>query len=249
MVNKNENILSHDLSVALKIIGDFGFWLNKESVILDFGCGYGRYVKELRDQGYNAFGCDFEIETENNFQLDSGIIRAIELNPYRLPFDDNTFDFIYSFSVFEHVQNYSESIAELARILKPDGICYHFFPSRYRLIEPHTFVPLSTGIQSYIWLYIWSLLGVRNEFQSGMPVKETAIKNQKYLRNHTNYLSRYKLNEYFKKSFDNVIFCERNFLKYLRRGSFLYNFSTVLPFIPQVYSSFRSRIIIFSNPK
>lgn len=47
MVNKNENILSHDLSVALKIIGDFGFWLNKESVILDFGCGYGRYVKEL----------------------------------------------------------------------------------------------------------------------------------------------------------------------------------------------------------
>ena len=181
--------------------------------------------------------------------MDSGIIRAIELNPYRLPFDDNTFDFIYSFSVFEHVQNYSESIAELARILKPDGICYHFFPSRYRLIEPHTFVPLSTGIQSYIWLYIWSLLGVRNEFQSGMPVKETAIKNQKYLRNHTNYLSRYKLNEYFKKSFDNVIFCERNFLKYLRRGSFLYNFSTVLPFIPQVYSSFRSRIIIFSNPK
>lgn len=249
MIKNYKNELSHDLEVSLKIIGHFGICLNSTSVILDFGCGSGRFVKELNEQGYNVFGCDIKIDTENDVQQKKGMIRAIDLDPYRLPFDDKTFDFIYSFSVFEHVQNYSESISELARVLKPNGICYHFFPSRYRLIEPHTFVPLSTIIHSYSWLYIWAFMRIRNEFQVGMSAKEKAVKNQTYLINHTNYFSKHKLNEYFKEHFDNVIFCERHFLKYLRRVNYLYNLSSTLSFIPHIYSSFRSRIIITRYPK
>lgn len=244
----NSNNISHDLEVSLKIIENFGFRLTGESVILDFGCGSGRFVKELKEQGYNAFGCDIKVNRSDDNQLDEERIRAIDLEPYRLPFENNTFDFIYSFSVFEHVQNYSESIAELARVLKPEGICYHFFPSRYRIIEPHTFVPLSTAIRSYYWLYLWSLMGIKNEFQGGMSVKEIADKNLKYLRNHTNYLSRYKLNEYFSEHFDDVIFCEDIFIKYLRRVKYLYNISKSLPFIPHIYSSFRSRVIVTRIP-
>ena len=248
MIMKNNKELSHDLEVSLKIIGDFGFCLTRDSVILDYGCGSGRFVKELNENGYNAFGCDIKVDTDPNAQLDKKTIRTIDLNPYRLPFEDNTFDFIYSFSVLEHVKNYPESISELARVLKPDGICYHFFPSRYRLIEPHTFVPLSTVIRSYCWLYLWSFMRIRNEFQVGMSVKEVAVKNKKYLENHTNYLSRHKLHEYFNKNFDDVIFCERYFLKYLSRANYLYTLSRVLPFIPHIYSSFRSRIIIIRSP-
>lgn len=90
---------------------------------------------------------------------------------------------------------------------------------------------------------------IRNEFQEGMSVKEIAIKNQKYLRNHTNYLSRHKLNEYFKNHFNNVIFGERHFLKYLRRVNYLYNLSAAIPLIPNIYGSFRSNIIITRSPK
>jgi SAM-dependent methyltransferase len=241
--------LSHDLEVSLKIIGDLGVSLDTNSVILDYGCGSGRFVKELNELGYNAFGCDIKIDSEQNDLLNTGLIRPIDLDPYRLPFEDNTFDFIYSFSVFEHVQNYAESISELARVLKPNGICYHFFPARYRVIEPHTFVPLSTVIRSYNWLYLWSLMRIRNEFQEGMSAKEIAAKNQKYLRNHTNYLSRHKLNEYFKKHFDNVIFGEKYFLKYLNRANYLHSLSGAIPFIPHIYGSFRSNIIITRIPK
>jgi SAM-dependent methyltransferase len=248
MIMNSNKELSHDLEVSLKIIGDFGFSLNRDSVILDYGCGSGRFVKELNEHGFNAFGCDIKIDTDPNVPLDKKKIRTIDLNPYRLPFEDNTFDFIYSFSVFEHVQNYSESISELARVLKPDGICYHFFPSRYRPIEPHTFVPLSTVIRSYSWLYIWAFMRIRNEFQVGMSVKEVAVKNKKYLENHTNYLSRHKLHKYFNGHFNDVIFCERYFLKYLRRVNYLCDLSLVLPFIPHIYSSFRSRIIITRIP-
>lgn len=246
--NKNKK-LSHDLEVSFKIIGDLGFSFDMNSVILDYGCGSGGFVKELNEQGYNAFGCDIKIDSERNDLINKGLIRSIALDPYRLPFEDNTFDFIYSFSVFEHVQNYSESISELARVLKPNGICYHFFPARYRVIEPHTFVPLSTVIRSFNWLYLWSLMGIRNEFQKGLSPQEVASKNQKYLRNHTNYLSRHKLNEYFKQHFDNVIFGEKYFLKYLNRAKYLYNLSGVIPIIPRIYGSLRSNILITRIPK
>jgi len=249
MDKKQKKKLSHDLEVSLKIIGDLGVSLDRNSMILDYGCGSGRFVKELNEQGYNAFGCDIKIDSELKDLLNQGLIRSIEQDPYRLPFEDNTFDFIYSFSVFEHVQNYSESIAELARVLKPNGICYHFFPARYRVIEPHTFVPLSTVVRSYNWLYLWSLMRIRNEFQKGLSAKEIASKNQNYLRNHTNYLSRHKLNEYFKKHFDKVIFGEKYFLKYLNRAKCLYSLSGAFPFIPRIYGSLRSNIVITRIPK
>jgi SAM-dependent methyltransferase len=38
-----------------------------------------------------------------------------------LPFSDDTFDFIFSTEVFEHIFNLDEILKELARILKPDG--------------------------------------------------------------------------------------------------------------------------------
>jgi SAM-dependent methyltransferase len=244
--------LSRDTDLTLKIAREFGFLLKPDSRILDFGCGSGKSVYELCHNGYQAFGCDIKIDFDSNDNSKSligeGKIKPIDLNPYRLPFEDQTFDFIFSNQVFEHVQNYSESISEIARILKPDGICLHILPSRYRPIEPHVYVPFSSVLRSYGWLYFWALLGIRNEFQKDMNVKERTTNNYHYLRDRTKYLSKKDLRKYFKEQFNQVLFCEREFLKFTRRGNLLYNISKVIPFLPNIYSTFRMRVIVTRSP-
>ena len=247
LIDENKK-LSYKLSLTLKIAKEFGFELKPESLIMDFGCGNGKSVKEFYECGYQSFGCDIKSDSEENVNLNKVIIRTIDLNPYVLPFDDNTFDFIFSYQVFEHVQNYSETISELARVLKPNGFCLHLFPSRYRPIETHIYVPFSSIIKSYSWLYFWASLGIRNEYQDCMSVKERTIRNYNYLKDKTNYLSKNSLQKHFKEHFNDVIFCEKEFLRFSQRGKYLYYLSRTLPFIPSLYSTFRGRVVLIRLP-
>ena len=142
---------------------------------------------------------------------------------------------------------YSETISEISRILKPGGFCLHIFPARYKLIEPHVYVPLSTVIRSYPWLYIWAAVGIRNEHQNGLSVRDTVDRNKNYLRTHTNYLPKRRIRQYFGEFFREVDFCERLFLKNSARGSRVYTLSKFLPFIPALYSTIRSRVVFASK--
>lgn len=245
--------LSPELLNKMNIIKEFGYILSTESVIMDFGCGSGKMVKELCDLEYQAFGCgtrfDTLDDTDTEAMIKQGILRTIDLKSYRLPFEDNTFDFIFSHSVFEHVQNYSESISEIARVLKPDGFCLHYFPSRCRLIESHTFVPLASIIQSRSWLYLWTILGIRSEFTDTLNARETSEFFYNYLKEETNYLNKKELTKQFGMLFKNVIFCENLSIKHSeKRGKYLYAVSKYVTIINKIYSTFRSRIIFTSMP-
>jgi SAM-dependent methyltransferase len=115
--------------------------------VLDFGCGKGHVVALLRERGVEAYGADVFWggmswdEGPHRQLLDDGWIR--EIKDGRLPFDDDTFDTIVSDQVFEHVENFDQSVAEMVRVLKPTGRMYHQFPPRDIFLEPHTKVPLA----------------------------------------------------------------------------------------------------------
>ncbi|WP_175416270.1 class I SAM-dependent methyltransferase [Aggregatimonas sangjinii] len=247
----DENDL-HFLTLRREIIKAFGYDLKPDNVILDFGCGAGRTVQDLRDFGYQGFGCDIEFKEEEGTDTkslrDSNTIRPIKWEPYELPFDDATFDVIFSDQVFEHVQNYPEAIAELERVLKPDGCCLHVFPSRYKPIESHVFVPFASIIRSYGWLYFWALTGIRNEFQGGLSAKETAKKNHHYLHNYTTYFTKNKLFQHFKEYFQEVVFCENLFLKYSKKGRFKNMLFKSVPFFSAAYRTFSTRVIFTRGP-
>ncbi len=252
-MNTNNNNLPIDLLIRISLIKDLGFNLNGESVILDFGCGSGKKVKVLRDLGYQAFGCGTRFNTEHDVDTKSmmhdGIIREINLNNYVLPFEDNKFDFIFSESVFEHVQNYSESIAELSRVLKPGGVCLHTFVSRYKPIEVHVKVPFASFINSYWWLYFWAFLGCRNEWTDCQSVPDRATRYLNYLKEETNYLPKRDLLSYFLSGFENVAFCEKLYLKYSPgRRRYLYSLSKIFPFVAVFFSTFNQRVIATSKP-
>jgi SAM-dependent methyltransferase len=80
---------------------------SRDTVMLDFGCGAGECVAQFRDAGYRIFGCDTALPADPDprlrTQMDELVIRQIDLQPNRLPFEDETFDLVFSNQVFEGV--------------------------------------------------------------------------------------------------------------------------------------------------
>lgn len=237
---------SERAQVQIALIHELGFTLKPGATVLDLGCGNGAIANAYRVLGYEAFGCDFAFKQGPDVERlhSNGWIRRIE-EPYRLPFPDDSFDLVVSDEVFEHVQNYDETLAEIRRVLKPAGISLHFFPSCYTPIEPHVYVPLATLIQRRWWLGMWALLGIRTRLQKGMSVREVTDANHVYLNSHTNYLSRAAIERYVSRYFDDYRFCESLFLKYSKRGRVSYQVSRFLPVLPRVYSMLRARVLFF----
>jgi SAM-dependent methyltransferase len=114
----------------------------------------------------------------------------------KLPFEDSGIDVIINDQVFEHVLNYPQAIEELCRVMRVGGVFLHIFPSRYRVIEPHIYVPLASIFRPRWWLWLWALLGVRNEFQHGLPAREVVEKNAHFLK-YTRCFSQVASSGYF----------------------------------------------------
>lgn len=166
------------------------FDLTPSHTILDLGCGKGALVESLKCQGYDAYGCDIADSDASDYEENQAVksyLRAIETQPYTLPFDDDQFDYVISDVVLEHVVDYESLFKEIHRVLKPGGVSLHVFPGRYVPIEPHVFVPLATILRGRVWLNLWAIIGIRNQFQSGKSAKEVAGLNFRYLNAHTNY--------------------------------------------------------------
>jgi ubiquinone/menaquinone biosynthesis C-methylase UbiE len=233
----------------LSLLGDFGANITSNTAILDFGCGNGSLVKNLLDSGFNAKGCDLKFKPGMDVDLliKCNLINNINIDPYRLPYSDNTFDIIVTNQVMEHVQNYEETIVEMRRILKSDGVCLHMFPSRLRPIESHVYVPFASIMRSYPYLLMWAMLGLRKTNQTGMNAKDIARANQTYLNTCTNYLSGRQILNYFQKSgFENVCYVEDLFLKNSpnKRGRLLYKLGLQIPIVFVIYRLFWTRVLI-----
>lgn len=56
-------------------------------------------------------------------------VDVVLTDPYKLPFDDNSFDFAVSSSCFEHSEFFWLSYLETIRVLKPHGVFYLNAPS------------------------------------------------------------------------------------------------------------------------
>jgi SAM-dependent methyltransferase len=124
---------------------------------LDFGCGNGRIITRSIETGTGEFhGADTYYGDGEIFARDGEAVppatreRIKLLMPGEsLPFDDDTFDFVCSNQVFEHVADLWATVAELARVTRPGGVHVHLFPTLELLKEAHVGVPLihrlSTG--------------------------------------------------------------------------------------------------------
>jgi ubiquinone/menaquinone biosynthesis C-methylase UbiE len=95
------------------------FDLTEGKSILDLGCGRGEFLRGFMRCGLKSYGFD---------QSDAArkICPAAEIKngnlEEQLPYDDNSFDYIYSKSVIEHFYYPEKLVEEIFRILKPGGL-------------------------------------------------------------------------------------------------------------------------------
>lgn len=103
---------------------------DSDITILDAGCGSGKYAFELCKKGYqNMYAIDL---FEESFFKNTPFCyskNSIE-NTY---FQNETFDFIYSFSVIYYLQNIEDGIKEFKRILKKNGLLLLSAHTKYSL--------------------------------------------------------------------------------------------------------------------
>lgn len=242
------------VEIHRKILKDSGVELHPGSdKILDFGCGAGKEIYFFRKMGYKAYGCDidsifeatqFECDDERLIEPGEIIFKRIDMADYRIPFDDESFDYVFSNQVFEHVQNYPEALAEIYRVLKSGGYSMHFFPARYRPIEAHIFVPFAGILQGRAYLSFWAFLGIRNSFQKRLSSKKTANANHEFLKTMTTYLTKSQIRDKVNNQFGNESFIEKFFIKHgnghLRRVK-------NVPFMAALVRTFHTRAIFFKK--
>lgn len=93
---------------------------------LDIGCGGGILAEDFARIGYKVTGIDpSEPSLEEAKKHARKVGLDIEYKPgfgEDIPFDDGTFDVVYTCDVLEHVNNLESVIKEIARVIKPDGI-------------------------------------------------------------------------------------------------------------------------------
>ena len=95
--------------------------------ILDFGCGCGRVIRWLHDHPADCalYGTDIDAEAIGWCQKNLGFAKFLANDPLPpLSFPDQTFDLVYSISIFTHLdETYQMAwLKELQRIVKPGGV-------------------------------------------------------------------------------------------------------------------------------
>jgi Methylase involved in ubiquinone/menaquinone biosynthesis len=84
--------------------------------LLDFGCGAKPY-QELFSNAQNYIGIDIENEGHDHENENIDVYYDGET----IPFENETFDSIFSSEVLEHVPDVDACLKELSRVLKPEG--------------------------------------------------------------------------------------------------------------------------------
>lgn len=93
--------------------------------VLEIGCGTGRGVAVLADKVSAYTGVDKNEELMNKLSLEYPSFKFIDM--FLPPLKDipsNTYDFVITFQVIEHIENDDYFLKEAARVLKPGGKLY-----------------------------------------------------------------------------------------------------------------------------
>jgi len=91
--------------------------------LLDVGCGTGHHMASLRERGFEVAGVDGSGEMLDQARANNPGAEIRLADVEALPFADQSFDLVLCVEVLRYLPDSSRCIAELARVLKPGGIC------------------------------------------------------------------------------------------------------------------------------
>jgi len=171
----------------------------KDKHVIDIGCGSGRFSIALSQLGAKKVtAVDINpqgIEIGKRFakELNISNVDFIEHNILELPFEDKTFDFVFSKGVLHHTGNLDKGIEEYSRVLKKDGYGFLYlyanggiyWESRKKMREIMKLIPMKYAIQ-----VLESI---------GMPARRTIFVDSWYVP-----IEEYVKSEYIEEKFKNL---------------------------------------------
>ncbi|HBY99314.1 MAG: class I SAM-dependent methyltransferase [Ardenticatenaceae bacterium] len=102
--------------------------------VIDIGTGVGMYLEQLARDAPLAVGTEYDFARARQ-AAELGLVGVAAAE--RLPFPDGSFDLALSHEVLEHVQDDRAAMAEMVRVLRPEGRAVIFVPNRLWLFETH----------------------------------------------------------------------------------------------------------------
>jgi SAM-dependent methyltransferase len=99
--------------------------------LLDVGCGMAFDTAQLAAPGRPVIGIDYELRALSEV-AEAGTghgIRLVAGDAAQLGLGSSTFDWVCSSHVAEHFTDPGRHLAELARVLRPDGTCFVLTPN------------------------------------------------------------------------------------------------------------------------
>jgi len=94
---------------------------NRKSSFLDIGCGNGKTLSILLNEGYlNGYGCDISKLFINQAKK-NGIKNVYYYDGVKFPFKKEQFNLVGSFNVLEHVEDPEKFISSQITLLKKNG--------------------------------------------------------------------------------------------------------------------------------
>lgn len=127
---------------------------NRAQTVLDLGCGSGRHVVYLAQEGFSVYGIDSSpegIRITSDALNREGLAADLRIQSMMepLPFEDSFFDAVIAVQVIHHagIADIGRIVDEIQRVLKRQGFLFVTVPrlknqgETYLEIEPNTFVP------------------------------------------------------------------------------------------------------------
>ena len=107
----------------------------KGNIILDAGCGSGRFSEIALKAGATIIAIDYSnaVDAAHKNLGENKNFNVIQADLFNLPFKKNTFDKVFCFGVLQHTPKPSEGIVSLSKVLKIKGkICVDIYWKRFR---------------------------------------------------------------------------------------------------------------------
>lgn len=106
-------------------IGHILPFLPRGASLLEIGGGAGWQADYLTKKGFQVKS----IDVQQSKYTERRIFPVQIYNGKTIPFEDNTFDVIFSSNVLEHIPHCRQFQSEIHRVLKPGGTAIHILPS------------------------------------------------------------------------------------------------------------------------
>jgi len=161
----------------------------KGKLVLDAGCGGGRYIYLSGQYGASlAAGVDMSQAVEKAGKLADKYnnVMIVQSDLMKLPFKPGTFDIVYSIGVLHHTSNTKKAFENIAKYVKPGGILAIWVYRKNTFIQEiiNSILRSVTTRLPYKVLHYLSVFGA---FLGGIPVLNKTLSRIINFSNHPDW--------------------------------------------------------------